>query len=117
MAGTNGNGAKPDDGWVIDLNGIKRHEADAFEAAFNHAKDAQNDSGLFVWAAKIIKKWPFESDPSDPESYPALGLLDYAEAMARFGNAFQPLREATQKMVESGNAGNEGGTAGTSESA
>lgn len=79
----------PDERWELDMNGIKRKDMKAFNEDFKAAQDSNDDELLHKWLAKVIKRWPYALDPSDPESYMELGLADYREAAGRFGDAFR----------------------------
>lgn len=115
MAGKNG--AKPDNGWLIDLNMIKRRELPAMEADRQKAVDSGDDAPLIAWLARTIKKWPYDSDPANIESYQDLGLLEYMEAMRRFGAAFQLNTTGEGQTAQGGNSGSEGSAAGPTEGA
>lgn len=113
MSGKNGNGAKPPaDGWIVDINRLKRKELPAFQQAFTDAQAANDDSGLHMWAAKVIAAWPFPLDPTDPASYGELGLVDYNEAMRRFADSFRAV-QPDAPVEDSSEVRGEGSPAGT----
>lgn len=87
-----GNGAKADV-WEFDWNGIKRKELRAMIADQEKAKEAEDDAAIFPWAAKVIKRWPYDLDPADPTSYEELGLADFVEVMKRFYATFPRVDE------------------------
>ena len=104
------------DGWIVDLNAIKAKELGALEAAFDQMSSGSIEA-IYPWAARIIKQWPFELDPSDPESLGELGMIDFREAIAHLTAAFQRYTEPMDTLPESGNVGSEGSVTGALESA
>lgn len=105
--------------WNIDLNGIKARELPQFQSAFNdlQTKGLEGIEGFYIWAAKIVKSWPFASDPSDAAGYGDLGLLDWREMINKVTAAFQSITGGFEDTADGGGAGGTGSTTGTSESA
>ena len=58
------------EGFEIDLSAWRMADKNAFARATSET----DESPAFPMAAQVVKKWPFEGDPSDPESY---GRLDF----------------------------------------
>lgn len=66
----------------IDLNRLSF----AQYLAFLEAGEAADD---FEILSKVVVAWPLPADPSDPASYPALGMLDLLAVQAAFREAVQ----------------------------
>ena len=116
MANGNGVGLTLGDGWEIDLNAIKAKEMNAFQNAFRKL-GKNNMEEFWPWAMKIIKKWPFEPDPSKLESYDDLGMMDLMEVVQQVTICFHSALAKAQAIADSINVGSEGGTTGAPESA
>lgn len=79
----NGNGA-----WVIDCD-ISKTEEKEFLAVCRECGNTGDDWPLFPYFAQYIKAWPYESDPTKPESYQKLKRSQYKEAVKRVMAEFQ----------------------------
>lgn len=101
--------------WEFDLNAIKQKETAAMNADMERAK-TDGDAVMHPWFARAIKRCPLVSDPSDVSSYGELGLVQHAEVMARFFEAFQSLADPIEAVAKRLAARSEGRSAGVSAS-
>lgn len=102
----------PEDGWIIDLNGIKAKEMAQLQAALKQVEETGVPDEAWTWAAKAIKAWPFEGDPSNPASYGELGLLDHGKVMRRFLDSFRASAAAAEEAQNGSAARGERSSAG-----
>ena len=78
--------------WAIDID-MKMRDKKAFMSAMAESAEKDDDEIIFPYFAKVIKAWPFDGDPTKPESYGDLRLSEFSEVAARVGAAFQALTE------------------------
>ena len=103
-----------DEDWVIDLNVFKAKERPAIDAALKSGRD----EAAYPFMARAIKVWPYKDlDPSKPDSYGELGLVDQAEAVGRFLLSFQQLVNAITTLANRYQIAGAGDRAGAPESA
>lgn len=81
---TDNNGA----GWTIDPN-VKMRDYRAFMKASQHITESLDTSELYPYLAKFVKAWPYAGDPSVPESYDELTILEFREVAKHVNDAFQ----------------------------
>jgi hypothetical protein len=62
-----------EDGFELDLSSFKKLGA---VIDFQDTAQSGNIGGIVQQAAKVVKKWPFEGDPSDPNAYRELDMVD-----------------------------------------
>jgi hypothetical protein len=106
--------APADDKWEFDLNGIKNRERKAFNADFTNAQLQDDDSIMYPWLAKVVRKMPFEGEPSKPETFGELGMAQFREVMTQFLASFRAFFVTAEAPVPQRDAGGEGRAAGDS---
>lgn len=101
-----------------DFNGIKiRERADFLSDLQDCVEGKAGDLTMHKWFAKCIKKWDYEGDPSDLESYQNLGMVAHKEVVSGFLTAYFQFREKPL-LIDGGNGDGgvvdgDGGDAGT----
>ena len=72
--------------WEIDLRSLR-----TMREVVQFQKDLGNNDleHQFRFAARYIKKWPFASDPGDPESYYDLEYGEWQQVEVEFRKAVQ----------------------------
>lgn len=83
--------------WEFDWNAVKGRELQDLVKALGSETE---DAAAFPYMVRVIKRWPFEADPGKVESYPELGLADYAEVFRRFGESFRGVFRASGQEVK-----------------
>lgn len=76
--------------WEIDAD-ITRKELRQFQKVGENAVAHNDDSIINPWFARLVKAWPYESDPANPDSYENLKLSQFKEVAERVQAAFQKI--------------------------
>jgi hypothetical protein len=83
--------------WKINLNNVKAKEKKALNADIKVYNDTNDTEVMYKWFVRFIVSWPYDGDPSDPESYGELGLEELMEVEDRVTASFQRAQSATAK--------------------
>lgn len=80
--------------WEISFKGWKQEEKNLFLKASNSITipgilTYGDESVLYPFFAKVIKKWPHAYDPADIKSYGKLEPWEFEEVSEKVGAAFQ----------------------------
>lgn len=84
------------DKFEMNLNGFKAAEWPLLQELINKL-DMQ---GIGEILSRVITKWPYESDPSQVQSWLDLGFADWIEVQTEFLWRFRPLAKALAAASE-----------------
>jgi hypothetical protein len=78
--------------WEIKIAFANMGEKRGFMADSQTMVETGDEGMLYPWMAEFIKRWPFELDPSDVDSYDKLTLDQFDEARDRMVQAMASFR-------------------------
>lgn len=71
------------EGWEIGFGGWKQKDKTALLKAEREAQTDGDESRMYPFFARAVRKWPLQGDPGNPDSYGELDLLDYQGVVKR----------------------------------
>ena len=83
--------------WQIDLS---TWETMAELEQWQDVVSSSRAKDISIEMAKVVKSWPYDSDPSDPASYSALKPSEWAQCLKEVGIAVSDIFQAALESVQ-----------------